>query len=244
MQPDKQGIPNLASCIINRTNTIGGVFIMTETKTCTKCGKEKPRTTEYFTKHPGGRDGFNASCKECKKEYDKKHRELNDYKIEEYGKKYREKNKEKIKKYRKENKEKIVEQRRQWKKNNAEKIRIAKQKRNASKKMLEATLTTRQWNKIKNDFNSSCAYCGISEETHIKEHKERLHQDHFISLEMEGEYTHNNIIPACRKCNSSKHTRDFFEWYPSYEHYDKAREDVILEYLGYINKHKQQLALF
>lgn len=241
-------------------------------RVCIKCEREILETTEYFRMKEDR--SFVSICRECENKSNRQWRknnpdwhkryyennketilktnmlwrEQNEQALRENRKAYRQENKTKMleygRQYRKDNKGKIAIQAREWRKNNAEKIRIAKQRRNAGKKMLEATLTTRQWDKIKKDFNSSCAYCGISEETHIKECKERLHQDHFISLEMNGEYTHNNIIPACRKCNSSKHTRDFFEWYPSYEHYDKLREDIILEYLGYINKHIQQLALY
>lgn len=39
------------------------------TKTCNKCGKEYPATTEYFNINNGKKDGLNYSCKECMKEY-------------------------------------------------------------------------------------------------------------------------------------------------------------------------------
>ncbi len=38
---------------------------MNQTKKCTKCGQEKPATTEFFTKHPACKFGVNSKCKDC-----------------------------------------------------------------------------------------------------------------------------------------------------------------------------------
>ena len=46
-------------------------------KTCSKCGEEKLETTEYFPKHPRGKNGLNACCKACRAEYTKLYRESN-----------------------------------------------------------------------------------------------------------------------------------------------------------------------
>ena len=74
------------------------------------------------------------------------------------------------------------------------------------------------------EFEYKCAYCG--EETDLE-------KEHFIPVSKDGDYTIENIIPACRKCNCSKYNSDFFEWYPTYEFYDTDREIHILKYLGY-----------
>jgi hypothetical protein len=37
-------------------------------KVCTKCGKSKPATPEYFHRHGGNKDGWAYWCKECKKD--------------------------------------------------------------------------------------------------------------------------------------------------------------------------------
>lgn len=97
---------------------------------------------------------------------------------------------------------------------------------------LPNTLTNEEWNKIMQDFNNSCAYCGMSEEDHLKKWEEILHQEHFIPLSNGGGYEVGNIIPSCRSCNSSKKSQDFFEWYPNYEHYNVDRMNFILTYLN------------
>lgn len=197
--------------------------------------------------------------KEYIKEYKKQWSQENKEYIKEYNKQWRQKNKDYIKEYdkqwRKENKEKLKERNKQWRqenkdymklynrqylKENPDRYRQNNQKRKAIKKRLPHTLTLDQWEKIKNDFNNECAYCGKTEQEHKEEFNEQLHQEHFIPLSEGGEYTHNNIIPACRSCNCSKHNTDFFEWYPTYEHYNEEREQFILEYLGYIEDTQQQ----
>lgn len=70
--------------------------------------------------------------------------------------------------------------------------------RNAKKRGLEATLTDEEWNDILNRYNHSCAYCGTNSEP--------LHQEHWIPLSRGGNYTADNIVPACKRCNSRKHT--------------------------------------
>lgn len=102
------------------------------------------------------------------------------------------------------------------------------------KKNLPANFTAEQWKKCKEYFNNCCAYCGNQ--------TQRLAKDHFIALSKGGEFTVNNVVPACMSCNGSKMDRSFFEWYPNHNSYNKARERKILTYLSYKNKN-QQLAL-
>jgi hypothetical protein len=105
--------------------------------------------------------------------------------------------------------------------------------RRSAKRKLPATLTEAQWNQIKETFGGKCAYCGKNGD---------LQQDHFVAVLKGGEYTHNNIIPACLSCNVSKRDKSFFDWYPKYKYYSKKREKKILEFLHYENN-RQQLAL-
>jgi len=156
----------------------------------------------------------------------------------EYGKKYRDDHKDKAIEYqsrwRISNKEKFAELVSKWQKNNKEKRKTYSERYRTKKLKLPATLTQNQWESITHDFGYSCAYCG----------KEKpLVQEHFIALSKGGEYTHNNIIPACKNCNSSKGAKDFLEWFRGFKHYDKKREENILNYLNYDKNGYQQLAL-
>ena len=107
---------------------------------------------------------------------------------------------------------------------------INEQKRRARVKELPSTLTLGQWNTIKIAFDNRCCYCGK-----VKP----LAQEHFIAVANKGEYSHNNIVPACKSCNSSKRDKDFFEWYSKFKFYSKTREQKILKYLGYKNNIQQ-----
>lgn len=223
-------------------------------KICKKCKKELPLTNEYFYKEKMNTDGFKGSCKKCMYGSNEKYRNEHTVNITEYlkqyqknnkniiakkKKQYREKNKDKIaisnKEYRKNNLSKCKTIKREWTLNNKEKTAVSYEKRRSMKKQTVCTLTSRQWVCIKEKFNLECAYCGG---------KLPLSQDHFVPLSKGGEYTVNNIIPACQPCNSSKHNYDFFEWYPQQKYYSKKTEKKILEYLNYDTKTKiQQLSI-
>ena len=219
-------------------------------KKCTKCGNELPETNEYFQTKRSAKGGLRSECKECSRIYSKKYKQDNREIISEQNREYRKNNKDHIAEYhrthdrresvrkygalyREKNKERISERMRQYRKYNKDKTNILCQGRRARKHKLEHSLALGQWNAIKKSFNNSCAYCG----------KEKpLVQEHLIPLSKGGEYTINNIIPSCQPCNSKKSSKDFFEWYPKFEHYSKQREAKILKYLGY-NKGIQQLSL-
>jgi len=170
---------------------------------------------------------------EQKKQYGQENKErMASLKVE-----YYQENKERIakyhKQYRQENKKLIAERNKQYQQDNPEKFNSYKQRRRARKRRLDSTLTFEQWENIKEDFNHKCAYCGK---------EDKLEQEHFLPLSKGGEYTHNNIIPACRSCNGSKRDKLFHEWYPNHKNYSKKREKTILKYLGY-DKKIQQLSI-
>ena len=236
-------------------------------KKCTKCGTEKPATIDFFPKRDSSKDGFRNECKLCKKEYirnyyennrehiikknvdyvkinreacqarRKKHALKNKDILDEKRKKHYQKNKEQISKKKKEyaekNKEKNAKYHLEYARRNVDKCKIKRHKREAKLKSLPSTLTKNQWDYTVAHFNNSCVYCGS---------EEQIQQDHFVPLSKGGEFTHNNIIPACMKCNCSKQDQDFFEWYPNHKNYSKKRESKILKYLGY-DKKIQQLSI-
>lgn len=217
-------------------------------KRCPRCERDFPATTQYFYKNAHGSNGLHSICKECKdsnsrlyysknKKHYEKHRMRWLLENPDYYTDYYNKNKKKILKqgqlWYEQNKEKHHALMKKHRYNNKEKNLFYVKKRMAIKINLPATLSGKQWQKIKNDFNNKCAYCG--EELFLE-------QEHFIPVSKGGEYTHNNIIPACRRCNGSKNNKLFFEWYPEYRYYDKNRENFILKYLGYTEE-TQQLSI-
>lgn len=224
-------------------------------KLCTGCNRELPATSEYFHKKNGG---FATRCKQCIKEYyqryyNENHERVKNEKVE-MSREYYDRNKEEVNSRRRKqykegtsakkrymeryyltNKNVIIENRKIYIKSDTgkEKQKIYQQIRRARGMNLEANLTMKEWNKCKIYFENKCAYCGL---------KTTLTKDHFIPLKNGGEYTINNIIPACKPCNSKKKASDFFEWFPKQDFYTKQREQKILKYLNY-KDHMQQLAL-
>lgn len=169
-----------------------------------------------------------------KKQNWKKNQDKNREKYIEKGRLYRESHRELLrasaKRYYEENLEKCKTATSKWNHENRETCNNGTQKYRATKRHLESTLTTEQWEMIKKRFDSKCAYCGK---------ESNLHQEHFIALSKGGEFSINNIVPACISCNSSKHDKSFFEWYPKCRHYSKKREQNILKFLSYTGNIQQ-----
>jgi 5-methylcytosine-specific restriction endonuclease McrA len=60
-----------------------------------------------------------------------------------------------------------------------------------------------EWVALLTEYQWRCAYCGASAP---------LEKDHAVPLSRGGAHTAANIVPACRSCNASKHTRTVEEW--------------------------------
>jgi hypothetical protein len=224
-----------------------------ELRDCSRCKKELPRTSEYFARRKSSKDGLEYHCKECNRKRSKEHYEENkDWHLNrrrEYYhshldemQQYRDQNREYLREKNKENYynnlEYFKEKEKRWRKTNPDKNK-AKYTRNRyirKSRMLsvESNFTEEDWNRCKSHFNDTCSYCG---------EKKPLQREHFVPLANKGEYTINNIIPACSRCNASKNNRNFFEWYPKQKYYSKRREQKILKYLGYNRNHIQQLSI-
>lgn len=58
--------------------------------------------------------------------------------------------------------------------------------------------TIAQWQAMQIHYGYRCVYCGKK--------PKKLAQDHLTPLSKGGNHTATNIVPACRSCNSRKHT--------------------------------------
>jgi len=104
--------------------------------------------------------------------------------------------------------------------------RIYKAKVNAQKrrhgKREDFALTKDEWRETLKRFDSACVYCGV---------KGDITYDHFVAFSKGGPFTKGNIVPACSFCNGSKNNRDFSDWYPEQDFYDKEREEKVLSFI-------------
>ena len=200
-------------------------------KICTDCNNELPSTSEYF----GNKSSY---CRKCHanqtREYSSNNREL----ISEKAKKFRVENpgynNERCREYRINNRALVSEYNKEYKKNNPEIFRVKQQRRDAKKLNLPHTFTTSQWEDAKNYFGNKCAYCDDGS---------ILTMDHFVPLNNGGEFTKDNIIPACGNCNFRKRISDPLVWFRKQDFYTIAKEKGILTYLGYDKNFQQQLSL-
>lgn len=225
-------------------------YYKTNKERCNEYNKEYYQTNkerlsakgkEYCKKNAAHISERNKQYKHANKEwyaaYMGQYGKDNKERLAEYRKKYSEKNRETLaehkKQYAKDNEEWLTQYHKRYAKDNAERFNLRSQRRRATKRALPATLTLEQWEAVQQHFDYRCAYCGK---------EEPLAQEHFVPLSKGGAYTQNNIVPACKSCNSSKGAKDFFDWYPRQPFYSKSRERRILKHLNYKGE-PQQLAL-
>jgi len=91
-------------------------------------------------------------------------------------------------------------------------------------KTTACNLTEKQWREALLFFDFKCAYCGNT--------STELHQEHVVPVVKGGGYTANNIVPACRSCNSYKRDQWLEVWYDAQTFYSKDRYFRILLFLG------------
>lgn len=97
----------------------------------------------------------------------------------------------------------------------------------------ESELTEKDWEFAIKYFNGRCAYCGEYISNPTKDHLKPLHDG--------GEMTRVNIIPCCKKCNSSKKDKEWLSWYQKQSFYSKERAQKICDYIDFILSLGEQL---
>jgi hypothetical protein len=90
-----------------------------DTKICTKCGEEKPATTEYFYRLKTVKSGLMARCRDCKK-VENTHRYHTKYK---HSAEWRQTQAKRVHSYYERTKEVSLARSRRWEKNNPERAR-------------------------------------------------------------------------------------------------------------------------
>ena len=86
---------------------------------------------------------------------------------------------------------------REYRKRNKEALNAHTQNRRARMQRIGGRVTRAQWQAILQAYSHRCAYCGV--------YMKHLTQDHVIPLSRGGQHLPDNIVPACKPCNLSKH---------------------------------------
>lgn len=178
-------------------------------KQCTHCKIEKPM--QEFREHRGlyGRSSW---CRECERQYTRDWTEENrnahnerrreTWSRAEFTPEKREAAANRARTWYSENKARHLAACNQWSRNNKQSRNAIQQKRRFKRLGSDATLTPDGWLETLETFNRSCAYCLSS--------SEELTMDHIVPLSRGGSHTADNVVPACRPCNSKKGPRSIF----------------------------------
>lgn len=92
-----------------------------------------------------------------------------------------------------------------WVQEHPEKVKEQNGRARARRKgSSDNTLTANEWEAILKFHKNRCAYCGITEKQAKKKYGTGLAQDHIMPVSKGGAYSVQNIVPACKPCNSRK----------------------------------------
>lgn len=80
-----------------------------------------------------------------------------------------------------------------WKQQHPELVWLQRQRRRAKEGAID--LTVEQWHFVLKKYGNRCAYCGV---------KGLMTIDHVVPVAKGGKTTVQNVVPACRRCNSAK----------------------------------------
>ena len=72
-------------------------------------------------------------------------------------------------------------------------------RRRAKLKLHESNLTADEWNNVLDRHGRKCFYCSA---------QGKLTIDHVTPLSLGGKHVKENVVPACRSCNSKKGSRE------------------------------------
>ncbi len=146
------------------------------------------------------RQRFSPKDKAYQREYQRKYRKGWVARNPSYHKKYREEHREICKKYQEQHREICNRQRRKWYANNRHKIKAWDAQRKAKLRSGRfGVLTPSDWLDILQQFGNACAYCRRPFGIRLK-----ATMDHVLPLSLGGLHTKENVVPACRSCNSRK----------------------------------------
>jgi 5-methylcytosine-specific restriction endonuclease McrA len=71
-------------------------------------------------------------------------------------------------------------------------------------------------------WEHKCAYC----------EEPATSLDHIIPRFKSGSSNRNNLIPACRRCNSNKASAPFEDWYKQQEYFNQVRMEKIKAWMS------------
>lgn len=200
----------------------------TISRTCSKCGEEFPRTTDYFHRSKTCRDGLNTVCKQCVLKKVTAWQSANPDKVKLAKRKSADKHKAKSnarakERYKTDESFRSVHNKRtsSWAKRNRDRVnanhrRLRQQPKYKMRGRLERQrrhrntfITESQIVAIWEELQGRCAYCGISI---FLDMEKDVTIEHIIPITRGGTGDLSNITLVCLSCNTSKGDKLYDEW--------------------------------
>lgn len=209
----------LCTRLSDNSGACGGRFALggnMETRTCTKCGKIFPATTEFFHRDKKNKDGICTMCKACRCANSKEWRDANREHLAEYDRRWRAENPELARaanrrwraanrerraenssRWRAANREHLAEYKRLWEAKNPDNRRAARNRRRARKVEAGGNHTTEDIQRQYEVQNGKCWWCQ-------RDVGDDYHADHLVPLAEGGHNGASNLVISCPSCNLSK----------------------------------------
>jgi len=165
--------------------------------------EHKDKKVQYYQEHKEGIAERNREHKDDKVRYNQEHAN----EIKECQRRYRQEHKGEVTEchhqYNREHKGEIAEQHRRYAQEHPEIIRTAIAERRARVANAGGHFTVKEFKTLCEAYENKCAYC---------KRELPLGPDHKIPLSRGGSNNIENIVPACKRCNNTKHTKTFDEF--------------------------------
>lgn len=87
-----------------------------------------------------------------------------------------------------------------WSDSNPLKVAEKNRRRRATLSKVENTLTYQEWEAVVQSFGGCCVYCGSD--------NKKITMDHIQPISKGGAHSKENVVPACKSCNSRKGAKD------------------------------------
>jgi 5-methylcytosine-specific restriction endonuclease McrA len=170
--------------------------------------KRRAASRAHYQAHKEERSRYNAAYRLAHKEeravkdraYRQRVGETRRKKIREYHAQHKEQIAARRRAYRLEHPEELRARHARWRKANPEACQAHGQRRRALVANAPRNdLTREQWEAIKKHYKYRCVYCGKK--------MQRLTMEHLTPFSKGGSNTLDNVVPACKSCNSKKRDR-------------------------------------
>lgn len=162
--------------------------------TCTNCKQEKAKD-QFYKRHKQCKSCFKLKYYDSKREYLKvywsEHFQNNKERKQEYSKLYKRANRDKTALY----------ARNAYAKDPQRALSYCHNRRTRLK---TGMISKEEWDNRLIEFNNCCAYC--------LQYNAKLEMDHMQALSQGGTHCIDNVVPACRSCNSKKHNKGLVQF--------------------------------